>query len=392
MARWIALALALVVVLVAAPPLTARPQQAPDSAAALQAAIGRLSDFNDTVRTEAARTLRRAPAEVVVPILAAAVRTHGDEYVRYRALTLLSGFPGPTSTEVMMSMRGDKNDRARMVAYAWVEHNPDPALLPALIDAFAKETSEFVRPALTRALAAQAKDPRARDVLAPLVMKGADFFRGSIIEALGEYGGRFALADIAAVAELEGPLQDDAVTAVGRLGDASQVPLLAKLQKTGRQQLQPTISAALCLLGRACPEAERYLKETLDFASRTTGYQALLRGAVHAQGMLALNGTKGAVGVLLDAGLAAKTEPARAPVVLGLGLIALKQPELIMAALEARKDLDDAVELFVEAFDMLNEDFEEERFFVAVRRAYWAAPADSARRRVAEALITKLEF
>lgn len=388
MARWIALALALV----AAQPLGARSQQTPDSAAALQAAIGRLSDFNDTVRTEAARTLRRAPAEVVVPILAAAVRSHGDEYVRYRALTLLSGFSSPTTTDVMMSVRGDRNDRVRMVAYAWEEHNPDTALVPSLIDAFAKETSEFVRPALTRALAAHLKDPRARDVLAPLVMKGADFFRGSIIEALGEYGGRFALADIAAVAELEGPLQDDAVTALGRLGDASQVPLLAKLQRTGPQQIQPTISAALCLLGRACPEAEKYLKDTLSFASRTTGYQSLLRGAVHAQGMLALNGTKGAVGVLLDAGIAAKTEPARAPVVLGLGLVALKQPELILAALETRTDLDAALQLFVEAFDMLAEDFEEERFFVAVRRAYWAAPADSARRRVAEALITKLEF
>lgn len=388
MARWIALALALVV----AQPLAARYQQAQESVAALQAAIGRLSDFNDTVRTEAARTLRRAPAEVVVPILAAAVRTNGDEYVRYRALTLLSGFSSPTTADVMMSMRGDRNDRVRMVAYAWEEHNPDPALVPSLIDAFAKETSEFVRPALTRALAAHLKDARARDVLAPLVMKGADFFRGSIIEALGEYGGRFAIADIAAVAELEGPLQDDAVTALGRLGDAAQVPLLSKLQRTGPQQIQPTISAALCLLGRACPEAEKYLKDTLSFASRTTGYQALLRSAVHAQGMLALHGTKGAVGVLLDAGLAAKTEPARAPVVLGLGLVALKQPELILTALETRTDLDAAVELFVEAFDMLSEDFEEERFFVAIRRAYWAAPADSARRRAAEALITKLEF
>ena len=32
-----------------------------------------------------------------------------------------------------------------------------------------------------------------------------------------------------------------------------------------------------------------------------------------------------------------------------------------------------AVELLREAFDMLEEDFEEERFFVAVRRAYWAS-------------------
>ena len=41
---------------------------------------------------------------------------------------------------------------------------------------------------------------------------------------------------------------------------------------------------------------------------------------------------------------------------------------------------------------MLSEDFEEERFFVEMRRAYWAAAAGSARRRVTEALIQKLEF
>lgn len=387
MTRWIALAVAFV-------SLTggARQQQAAASPAALNAAVNKLGDFDNAIRTEAARTVRRAPQETIVPILAAAAKSHGDEYVRYRALTLLSGFPGPTTAEVMAAVRGDRNDRLRTVAFGWYEHNPDAQVLPALIEAFSKETSEFVRPALTRALAAQAADPRARAVLAPLVMKGADFFRGSLIEALGEYGGRFALADIAAVAELDGPLQEDAITAVGRLGDASQVSLLARLQRTAPQRVQPTLSAALCLLGRACDESEKYLKETLAFASTASAYQSLLRGAVHAQGMLALAGRKGTLDVLLDAGVAAKTEAARAPIVLGLGLVALRQPELVMATLESRRDLDETIKLFEEAFDMLSEDFEEERFFAAVRQAYWAAPAGSARRRVAEALILKLEF
>jgi hypothetical protein len=64
----------------------------------------------------------------------------------------------------------------------------------------------------------------------------------------------------------------------------------------------------------------------------------------------------------------------------------------VLAALEGRSDLDAAIELFVDAFDMLAEDFEEERFYVAVRRAYWAAPVGSARRKMTEALIVKLEF
>ena len=50
------------------------------------------------------------------------------------------------------------------------------------------------------------------------------------------------------------------------------------------------------------------------------------------------------------------------------------------------------VELLREAFDMLEEDFEEERFFATVRRAYWQSAAGSPARTVAEALIRKLEF
>jgi hypothetical protein len=41
---------------------------------------------------------------------------------------------------------------------------------------------------------------------------------------------------------------------------------------------------------------------------------------------------------------------------------------------------------------MFEEDFEEELFYVAIRRAYWAAPAESARRKAAERLIQVLEF
>ena len=215
------------------------------TAAAAQAAVKQLSSLDHPVRTDAARVLRRAPAEIVVPALAAAVRTDPDEYVRYRALTLLSAFPGPIPGEVMRDIRTDRNDRLRMVAYGWYEDHPDPAILPALIDGFQKEQSEFVRPALTRAIAAQSTDPRARDVLAPTVLRGADFFRGAVIEALGDYGGTFAIQDIKAVALLDGPLQDDAITALGRLKDATMVPVLAGLQRTAKPHIQPTISAAL---------------------------------------------------------------------------------------------------------------------------------------------------
>ena len=51
-----------------------------------------------------------------------------------------------------------------------------------------------------------------------------------------------------------------------------------------------------------------------------------------------------------------------------------------------------AILLLSEGFDMLEEDFEEERLFAAVRRAYWAAPDRSPMRQLCEQLITRLDF
>lgn len=359
--------------------------------AELTAAIGRLGSFEFSVRMEAARTIRRASGNTAVEPLAAAARAHSDEYVRYRALTLLSGFEGPVTAQVMRDLIADRNDRIRTTVFAWYEYHPAADVLPALLAALEREQSEFVRPALTRALAAQAGDARARAVLAPLVLRGEDFFRGAVIEALGDYGGKYALSEISEVARLDGPLQDDAVSALGKLGDRSVVPVLAGLQRTAPREIQPTISASLCLLGTSCPETDRYLRDTLAFAVKTPGYQPLLRGAVHALGLLAARGRASALTTLVDAGVPA-AESSRAPIALGVGLVALRAPGLLMETLERRPDRDAAIDLVRDAFDMLSEDFEEERFFVEVRRAYWAASPGSARRAVADALMQKLEF
>ena len=49
-------------------------------------------------------------------------------------------------------------------------------------------------------------------------------------------------------------------------------------------------------------------------------------------------------------------------------------------------------ELLRESFDMLEEDLEEERFYVTVRRRYWQAADDRPIKRAAETLIRTLEF
>lgn len=372
---------------------TRRPVQdpAPPSAAELKAAIDTLGAFDYEVRTASARTVRRTPAPVAIEALTRAVRAHDDEYVRYRALVLLAGLGEAAAAPLMREAVADRNDRMRTVAYGWFEHHPDPEILPVLLAALNTEASEFVRPALTRAAAALGTDPRVRQALTPLVLRGEDFFRGALIEALGDYQGGYALDAIVEVARLDGPLQDDAITAIGRIGNPSALPVLIELQKTLPRELQPTLSASLCLLDRNCDRHLAFIIDSLRFGADNQNYQPLLRGAVHALAMLALRGHDEAAGALIAVGIPAN-DPARAPIALGVGLIALRSPETIMRVLEPRPDREAAIELIRDAFDMLSEDFEEERFYVAVRRAFWAAPAGSPRRTLAETLIQQLDF
>ena len=84
-----------------------------------------------------------------------------------------------------------------------------------------------MRPALTRALAAHAADPKVREAMTGLVMSGQDLFRAVVIEALGDYKAAYALQPIMDVARLEGPLQDDAFLAIGRIGDKRGLTVLA---------------------------------------------------------------------------------------------------------------------------------------------------------------------
>jgi hypothetical protein len=134
-----------------------------------------------------------------------------------------------------------------------------------------------------------------------------------------------------------------------------------------------------------------FLLKTLGFAEDFPGYQELLRGSAAGLGAIGARGNGEAVTMLLDVGVPSQ-DPVRAPVALALGLVALRNTPVLLEVLEARTDQADALSLVAEGFDMLEEDLEEERFFAAVRRAYWAAPDRSARRVLCERLITKLDF
>jgi HEAT repeat protein len=358
----------------------------------LKAAIDSLGTTEFTPRMAASRTVRRAQAAIAVPALLDAAAGHTDNYVRFRALVLLSGFNDPRAREAMFAALTDRNDRMRTVAYGYFEHHPDPQVLPRLLDALAKEEGEFVRPALTRALAAYGKDERVRKEMATLVMRGQDFFRAPVIEALGDYKAAYALATLTEVAKLDGPLQDDAVLAMGKIGDKRALETFVALQRSAPRAVQPTVAAAICLLGINCESHQGYLVNSMTFAIANPGYQELLRAAAHGLAALAVSGREDAAITLLELGGPTR-DPERAAIALALGTAALRNTALMLKVLEERPALlPSATELLREAFDMLEEDFEEERFFVAVRRAYWQAPEDSSLRRTAEALIRRLEF
>jgi HEAT repeat protein len=366
-------------------------RETPISPEQLKSAIDRLGTVDYAIRTTAARAIRRAPSASVVPALIDAALKHTDGYVRFRALVLLSGFNDARTHDVMVQALLDKSDRLRAVGYGFFEHNIDPQLVARMLEALAHEDSEFVRPALTRALAAYASDNRVREALTSLVMKGQDFFRSAVIEAVGDYKGAYALPSLIQVAKLDGPLQDDAVLAIGKIGDKKSLETLAALQRTAPRSVQPSIAAAICLLGVNCSSHQGYLEEALKFSMENDGFRDLLRASSSGLAAIAIAGSNSAATVLVEKGVPSR-DPARAAIALALGAVALRNTPMMLQVLQAQPDPKAAILLLGESFDMLEEDLEEERFYASVRRGYWAAPADAPARKIAEALIQTLDF
>ena len=357
----------------------------------LRTAIDRLGSIDYPVRTKAAQLVRRSPAAQAVPALLQAAQEHKDGYVRYRSVVLLTGFDDPRTVDQMIEMLASPNDRLREAAYGYFERYPDAALTPRLLAALDKETGEFVRPALVRALASLPENPKVREALLRDIMRGADHFRSTVIEAVGDFKRVYAVPRLTEVVKLEGPLQDDAALALGKIGDKRSVEVLAGLQRTGSRALQPTVAAAICLLGINCSSHMGYLQKVLAFAEDNPGYQELVRAASFGLDAIAIQGNADALQMLFSAGVPS-LDPIRAPLALSVAKVAMRNTPLMLQYLVKAPDQRGAIDLLAEGFDMLQEDLEEEQFFVTVRREYWNAPESSPVRRVAEHLIGKLEF
>ena len=184
----------------------------------LRQALDGLGDCDYTVRMETSRMVRRASPAVAVPLLLEAARQHADSYVQFRAVVLLYGFSDPGIHPVFETALESPNARVRAAAYDYLEQKPDPGATAKLLAAFDTETSEFVRPALVRALAAHDDDAAVSDWLVRDIDRGEGFFRGAVIEALGDHGAAYALEPLIRIAEEPGPLQDDALLALGKIG------------------------------------------------------------------------------------------------------------------------------------------------------------------------------
>ncbi|MGH9144645.1 MAG: HEAT repeat domain-containing protein [Vicinamibacterales bacterium] len=367
------------------------------SPAQLQAAIAKLGDLDYATRTNASRAVRRTASAQAVPALLQAVSEQADGYVRYRALVLLTGFNDPRTKDAMRESLTSPNDRLRTTAYSFFEHNPDRAMIAPFMTALDKEQAEFVRPALVRALASLAAGTpsdevtRARQALVREVSRGEDFFRSAVIEALGDYKAQYAFDALVAVARLDGPLQDDAALALGKIGNKRALDTLAGIQRTAPRPAQPAIATAICLLGVNCETHQSYLVDTLKFSDKNPGFQELLRGAAAGLGALAVAGHIEAAQALVDVGVPSR-DPTRAPLSLALATVALRNTPLAMTMLEKHPHRDDAIVLLAEGFDMLEEDLDKERFFAATRRAFWESPASSPRQELMQTLIGKLDF
>jgi hypothetical protein len=378
----------LILLLSLLPGLTPEPQaQAPPAAAAgLKQNIANLAALDFPVRMQAARLIRRTPETQAVPALAEAARRDANEFVRYRALVLLTAFNDRGTPALMSELIRDRNDRVREVAYRWLERNPNPQLTSSLLSSLQTEESEFVRPALVAALAALGTEVTVQRAMIGEVGRGLDFFRSAVIDALGRHRAVYAVDGIAATSRLEGPLQDDSVLALARIGGARATTALGEF-KSGTPEAVQMMRGARCLLGEMCAQ---HISALVTAANDTrTG---TVRGAVDALEAVAQNRNETALSALYKLG--AQENELRERIAVAIASVALRQPEWIVEWINRADDSTRAtvITMLKDGFDSLEEDFDEEQFFAAVRAAYWRAAEGSPARALAETLIQKLEF
>jgi hypothetical protein len=368
--------------------VVAAPAQTPAAADLLKTQIGSLSSLDYPMRMNAARSIRRYAAADAVPALAAAVRAHPDEYVRNRAFILLTAFNDRGTADLAKSLIGDRNDRLRESVFKWLEQHPDPKLVPTLLSSLQTEVAEFVRPALIGALTAVDQDPVVQRALLTETGRGLDFFRSAVIDTLGRRHAVYAVDAIAPITRDQGPLQQDAVLAIGRIGGPKADSILAAV--TGAPaDVQITIRAATCLAGKGCDVQV----PALSGAATATGARPnAVRAAIRGLAAIAESGNVAALRALLD--LANRAPALHDEIALGVSALAVRRPSSVLDWLDSAPEASRtaALTLLKDGFDALEDDYAEEQFFAATRAMYWQAADNSPTRTLMAAIIQRLEF
>ena len=130
-----------------------------------------------------------------------------------------------------------------------------------------------------------------RRALVREVGRGEDFFRSAVIEALGDYKAGYAFDALTAVAKLDGPLQDDAALALGKIGDKRALETLAAIQRTApKRHSRRSRPRSACSASTA--SRTEYPRRNVEFADKNPGFQDLLRGAAAGLGALGVAGRR----------------------------------------------------------------------------------------------------
>ena len=208
-----------------------------------------------------------------------------------------------------------------------------------------------------------------------------------MIEAWAAIAPLYAVDGIAATSKLEGPLQDDALLALGRIGGTRASTAIAEFSG-GTAEAAQMIRGVRCLIGEMCAQQ---IAALVAAASSEEGRPSTIRGAIDALEAVAQSRNEAALSALF--GLA-KNSALRESVAVAFASVALRQPDWAVERLNAADGptRESAITMLKDGFDSLEEDFAEEQFFASVRAGYWRAADGSAGRSLASTLIQRLEF
>ena len=327
----------------------------------------------------AARTVRRAPAAQAVPALIERrerARRRLRPVPRARAAVRVQR-PARARGHDHGARRSERSPAHRRLRLLRAQPGARDVAAPARE---ARQGGRRVRPSRADA---RARRVRRRAAGAEGAARARDARPGSLSQRRDRRARRLPArptrcAPIIEVAKLDGPLQDDAILAIGKIGDKRALEVLPALQRTApaRRASPPSPRRSACSASTA--NRTRSSSSTrCSSRSSNIGFQDLLRAAARALGALAVVGPRRTRPPRCSTPASPARDPGRSPIALALGTVALRNTPLIVKLLAARADVKEAALLLRDAFDMLEEDYEEERFFATVRRAYWGAPAGS---------------